>query len=493
LTQIMSPFDRLDLPLGDADRAEHVVLDLKSVFDEMRRCTRAHPYPTLDERLAMLDALRTGIISAKSDILDAVDHDFGGRAGEETLQLEVFPALSALRYCMRRLPRWMRPKRRAVEWDFWLASNRVIYQPLGVVGIIAPWNYPFNLAILPTIGALAAGNRVIVRPSSRTPRTANVIARLLETSLPNDFAKVLVGGRELAAQMLQLPFDHLVFTGSTSTGRTVMRAAADNLSPVTLQLGGKSPALVHPDFDHQTAAKRIALGKFLNAGQTCIAPDHVFVHRRKLDGFIEALERALDTIYPDALRNPQFASIQSARHGARLGELLDDARQKGARIIQPQHPGAERANGESGVRFPPTFVTSVSDEMRIAQEEIFGPILPILTFDDIVEVLHHLSRRPRPLACYYFDTDRRRIDGFLRDTISGGVVVNDTLFHIAQDDLPFGGVGESGFGRYHAVEGFRTFSNARAVYSPWRFNFARLVRPPWTKRLRDILERATSR
>ncbi len=461
----------------------------RQAFDALESAARKEPYPSLEPRRAWLASLREGIKSARSDLVAAIDADFSGRAEAETLLAEVFPTLAGARYAMARLPRWMRPERRGVAWTFELASNRVFYQPLGVVGVVAPWNYPFVLALSPTINALAAGNRVVLRPSSQTPRTSELIARVVEGALPPDVARVLAGSRAVADAMLELPFDHLVFTGSTSVGKRVMRAAADHLTPVTLELGGKSPVVLHPDFPLETAAERIVFGKFFNAGQTCLAPDYVFVRRDRRDALLEALERALDAAYPNAAANPDLTSVQSPERAERLEAMLKDARAKGARIAQPQARDADAAP----TRFPPTFVLDVTDDMRIAQEEIFGPILPIRAFDDLDEAFARIAAGPRPLAAYYFDRDQRRIDRFLRETVSGGAVINDTLLHFAQDDLPFGGVGPSGMGRYHAFEGFKTFSNARSVHAPWRYSLSRLLRAPWTKGRRRVIDATLSR
>jgi len=439
----------------------------------------------------MLDALAGQIATAKLAVAEAIRQDFGARAVEETLQAEIFPALSSLKYYRRHLARWMRPQRRAAEFPFWFASNRVVCQPLGVVGILSPWNYPFYLAMGPLIGALAAGNRIIVRPSSRTPHAARIFGEIVEAALPDDVARVFCGEQAVAAEMLTLPFDHLVFTGSTSVGREVMRCAAGNLTPVTLELGGKSPAIIHGSYPHRDAARRIVFGKFLNAGQTCIAPDYVLVSRERRDELLEELGKALREMYPAAQTNPQFTSILGRKPHQRLTELIEDARAKGADILEPTTRQPARPTGNLGLRFAPTLVAGVSADMRVLQEEIFGPILPIVTYDSFEEVFGFLASRPRPLALYYFDRDRARIGRMLHESHSGGVVINDTLLHIAQDDLPFGGVGESGMGRYHGIEGFRSFSNQRAVCVPSRLNFVRRLHPPWTRRLRALLDRMT--
>jgi len=465
---------------------------LTTAFDDLRRAARRDPYPDLRRRLAMLEALERQIAGSKLAVAEAIRQDFGARAVEETLQAEIFPALSALKYCRHRLARWMKPERRAAEFPFWFASNRVVYQPLGVIGILSPWNYPFYLAMGPLIGALAAGNRAIVRPSSRTPHAAHAFAQIVAAALPPDFARVFCGEQGLAAEMLKLPFDHFVFTGSTSVGREVMKSASTNLTPVTLELGGKSPAIVHHSYPHHDAARRIVFGKFINAGQTCIAPDYVLVSRERRAELLQELSRALGHMYPASEANPQFTSILGARQHLRLQELVEDARAKGAEILQPTTRQGPDQNEDLGLRFAPTLVAGVTADMRLLQEEIFGPILPLVSYDSFEDVFAFLASRPRPLALYYFDRDRARIERMLHESVSGGVVINDTLVHIAQDDLPFGGVGESGLGRYHGMEGFRTFSNARSVCMPSRrLSLVRRLHPPWTPRLRALLNRMT--
>lgn len=464
---------------------------LTTAFDELHQAARRNPYPDLRRRLAMLDTLAEEIAAAKLAVAAAIRQDFGARAVEETLQAEIFPALSAVKYCRRHLARWMQPERRSSEFPFWFASNRVVYQPLGVVGILSPWNYPFYLAMGPLIGALAAGNRVIVRPSSRTPNTARAFKDVVERALPPDVARVFCGDQSVAAGMLTLPFDHIVFTGSTAVGREVMKSAATHLTSVTLELGGKSPAIVHPSYPHHDAARRIVFGKFINAGQTCIAPDYVLVSRERRDELLQELAGALQHMYPAAESNPQFTAILGEKQRARLAELVTDARAKGAEILEPTTARPPARPPDLGPRFAPVLVAGVTDEMRVSQEEIFGPVLPLVTYDSFEDVFAFLARRPRPLALYYFDCDRVRIERMLRETVSGGVVVNDTLMHVAQDDLPFGGVGESGIGRYHGFEGFKAFSNPRAVHMPGRLNLPRMLHPPWTGRLRWLLDRVT--
>jgi coniferyl-aldehyde dehydrogenase len=437
----------------------------------------------------MLQGLLGALVDSKHRIAQAIDADFGGRSTEETLQGEILPAVTILKHAHRRLAQWMRPERRWVAAKYWFASNRVVYQPLGVTGVIAPWNYPVALSIGPLIASLAAGNRTIVRLSSRVPRTAETLGALIAKALPADFAWMAPCDHETAERMIALPFDHLVFTGSTETGRTVMRAASDNLTAVTLELGGKSPAIVHPSYPVERAAKRIAWGKFFNAGQTCIAPDYALVHRPALEAFVDAVSRAITSLYPGAPANPDYTAVANEEAFAKVTGLIEDARAKGATVTQLP-PGGDAGGAR---KVPPTLIVDATDDMRAIQDEIFGPVLAIRCYDDFEDVFSFLAARPRPLALYYFDDDRGRAARIVRETVSGGVAINDTLLQFMQEDLPFGGVGASGMGRYHGFEGFASMSNQRAVYRPGFINLNRMVHPPYTGFMRFLLDRVTRR
>jgi coniferyl-aldehyde dehydrogenase len=343
-----------------------------------------------------------------------------------------------------------------------------------VVGIIVPWNYPLFLAVGPMIGALAAGNRVMLKLSESTPATGELLKRLFARVFPEDLVAVVLGEAEVGMAFSSLPFDHLLFTGSTSVGRHVMRAAAENLTPVTLELGGKSPAIVSADVPLKDAAERIAFGKTLNAGQTCVAPDYALVPHDRVEGFVEAYTQTVRAFYPTLADNPDYTAIINERQLARLNDYLEDARSKGARVISLFEQG-------QGRRLPFSLLLDVSDEMSVMQDEIFGPLLPIVPYTDLAEALAYINHRPRPLALYYFGYDKGEQKRVLEQTHSGGVCLNDTLLHVAQDDLPFGGVGPSGMGHYHGREGFMTFSKAKGVFIKQRFNAARLIYPPYGK------------
>ncbi|MCQ4253141.1 coniferyl aldehyde dehydrogenase [Stutzerimonas stutzeri] len=452
----------------------HAPADLEVLFAGQRSAFAAAPMPSEEDRVRWLDALRDVLVSNQPALIEAIAADFGQRSADETLLAEIMPSLHGIRYACRHLRRWMKPSRRRVGLAFQPASARVIYQPLGVVGIIVPWNYPLYLAIGPLIGALAAGNRVMLKMSESTPATGQLLKALLTQIFPENQVAVVLGDVEVGQAFARLPFDHLLFTGSTLIGREVMRAAAENLTPVTLELGGKSPAIVSASVPLADAAERIAFGKCMNAGQTCVAPDYVLVPRERVEGFVAAYREAVQRLYPSLADNPDYTAIINARQQARLQDYLDDARGKGAHVM-PLFAEAQQR------RMPHCLLLNTSDDMRVMQEEIFGPLLPIVPYGDLDEALAYINTRPRPLALYYFGYDRNEQQHVLQTTHSGGVCLNDTLLHVAQDDLPFGGIGPSGMGHYHGHEGFLTFSKAKGVFIKQRFNAARLIYPPYGK------------
>lgn len=464
----------------DLDAAPHQALHRS--FQAQRQAFAANPMPSAGQRIAWLDSLKARLLSEQDALIRCISADFGNRSADETLLAEMLPTVQGIRYTRKRLRSWMKPSRRRVGLPFMPASARVIYQPVGVVGIIVPWNYPLFLAIAPLVGALAAGNRVMLKLSEATPQTSQHLGQMLASVFPEDLVSVVLGEAEVGKAFAQLPFDHLLFTGATSVGRQVMRAAAENLTPVTLELGGKSPAIVAADVPLEHAAERIAFGKTLNAGQTCVAPDYVLVPRQRVEGFVEAYRRAVQRFYPCAEGNPDYTSIINARQQQRLLGYLDDARDKGAMVIALHAESSDR-------RMPHSLLLNVDDSMQVMQDEIFGPLLPVVPYDSLDEALGYIAARPRPLALYYFGYDRREQQRVLHHSHSGGVCLNDTLLHVAQDDLPFGGIGASGMGQYHGHEGFLTFSKARGVLGKQRFNPARLIYPPYGKALQRLVYR----
>lgn len=446
------------------------------ILSLQREAFRRTPYPDLAERRDNLKRLREALIRHQQDLCDAIDQDFGGRSRDETLIAEIMPSIQGIHYTLRNLAKWMKPSRRRVSILFQPASNRVEYQPKGVAGIIVPWNYPVFLAVGPLVAALAAGNRVMIKMSEMTPRTSALFASIIESLFPQDLVAVINGDAEVAADFSSRSFDHLLFTGSTAVGRQVMRAASQHLTPVTLELGGKSPAVISADVPMQDAASRIAFGKVLNAGQTCVAPDYVLCPEDRVEAFVDSFREAVTRMYPGMRDNPDYTGIINERQYQRLQGLLEDARQKGATLIEI-NPAGEAF--DAGCRkIPLTLVLNPSDDMTLLQEEIFGPVLPVVSCQNLDAAIHHINQRPRPLALYYFGYNRDEQQKIIRNTRSGGLCVNDALMHVAQDDLPFGGIGDSGMGHYHGREGFQTFSHARAIYSKQRLNTGRLIYPP---------------
>ncbi|WP_137819280.1 coniferyl aldehyde dehydrogenase [Pseudomonas sp. 2FG] len=461
-------------------QSQQQIAQLDDLFSRQREAFRANPMPTAEQRMQWLNALRELLLGEQEALVQAISQDFSNRAAEETLLAEIMPSVQGIHYASKRLKKWMKPSRRAVGLAFQPASAKVVYQPLGVVGVIVPWNYPLFLAVGPLVGALAAGNRVMVKMSESTPVTSQLFKDLLARIFPQDLVAVVLGEAEVGMAFSKLPFDHLLFTGATSIGKHVMRAAAENLTPVTLELGGKSPAIVSADVPLQDAAERIAFGKTMNAGQTCVAPDYVLVPKDRVDGFVAAYRQAVQGFYPSLKDNPDYTAIINERQLQRLQSYLSDAESKGAKLIPLFAEG-------QGRRMPQTLLLNVSDEMKIMQDEIFGPLLPIVPYERIEEAFAYINHRPRPLALYYFGYDKGEQQRVLHETHAGGVCLNDTLLHVAQDDMPFGGVGPSGMGHYHGHEGFLTFSKAKGVFIKQRFNAAKLIYPPYGKALQKLV------
>ncbi|MCU9948087.1 coniferyl aldehyde dehydrogenase [Pseudomonas sp. PDM13] len=461
-------------------QAQQQINQLEELFARQRAAYGDNPMPSAAQRIQWLKSLRDLIFNEQDALIRAISQDFSNRSADETLLAEIMPSLHGIHYAKNRVRRWMKPSRRSVGMAFQPASAKVIYQPLGVVGVIVPWNYPLFLALGPLVGALAAGNRVMVKMSESTPATSQLFKELMARIFPEDLVAVCLGEADVGVAFSKLPFDHLLFTGATSIGRHVMRAAAENLTPVTLELGGKSPAIVSQDVPLDHAAERIAFGKTMNAGQTCVAPDYVLVPKDRVEGFVEAYRAAVKSFYPQLQNNPDYTAIINERQVQRLNGYLQDAEAKGARLV-PLFPEAQ------GRRLPHTVVLNVKDDMKLMQDEIFGPLLPIVPYERLDQAFAYINQRPRPLALYYFGYDKREQQRVLHETHSGGVCLNDTLLHVAQDDMPFGGVGPSGMGHYHGHEGFLTFSKAKGVFIKQRFNAARMIYPPYGKSIQKLV------
>jgi coniferyl-aldehyde dehydrogenase len=450
---------------------------LDNVFHRMFELSRSEPVPTLQERLDRLSRLRTVVSDNEARFEEAISADFGHRSKTETAIAESLFVLGEIKHAGRHLKKWMAPRRVATALQFFPARNQLIPQPLGVVGIIAPWNYPLQLTLAPAVGAIAAGNRVMIKPSELVPRFSALLKEAIAAKF--DATEIAVTGIEddIAQAFASLPFDHLIFTGSTRVGRLVAEAAARNLTPVTLELGGKSPAIVDRSADLAEAAQRIAYGKLLNAGQTCIAPDYVLVPEASVDDFAGKVQDSMRQMFGTNPDNQDYTSIVNDRHYARLETLVADATAKGARIIQPEKSDHPAWNARR--KFPPTIVVGATPEMAIMQQEIFGPLLPVIGYKNASEAISFVNGRDRPLALYWFGKDDAARDEVLARTVSGGVTVNDCLFHFTQINQPMGGVGPSGAGAYHGEWGFNTLSKLKPVFYRSPLNRLADLYPPY--------------
>ncbi len=441
--------------------------------------------PSYRERIGALKGLERALLDHKDEIVRAISDDFKGRAAEETLALELVPTLGEIRDARKHLKEWMEPRAVPVGWQFQPARARIEMQPKGVVGILGAWNYPIFLTIAPAVGAIAAGNRVMMKPSELAPRTGALLERIIAATFPPNYICVIDGGVDVAQEFSRLPFDHLIYTGSARVGKIVMKAAAENLTPVTLELGGKSPALVHPDYPLERAAERILTGKLYNAGQTCVAPDYLLIAQTRLAEFLEIAPRIVGKLYPKLAANPDYTRIIDVAHYRTLAGMLADAEQKGAMVVRinPANEGCD----ENNQVFAPALVSNVRDDMTMMQEEIFGPILPIVTYETLDDAVGYINARPHPLALYYFDSNNGRVNDVLARTTAGGVTVNDCIFHVGQTGLPFGGIGPSGMGHYHGFHGFETFSKKKGVFIEGPWTPLSLLRPPYGEVARRIL------
>lgn len=463
--------------MADADLAKPRSPELaamRSAFDGQHEASRRTAPSDLALRRDRLERLKIMVKGHAEDFADAISKDFGTRARIETELMELVPTLSAIDHARKNLARWMKPEPRKVGFNFKPGKAFVRYEPLGVIGIISPWNYPLNLALSPLVDAIAAGNRAMIKPSELTPAFADLLARCIAEAFDPEEVTVVTGGVEVGRAFASLPFDHLLFTGSTAVGREVYKAAAANLVPVTLELGGKSPVIVADDYAIPKAARSIAFGKFLNAGQTCIAPDYVLVPKAKAEAMAEALLAEVRKAYPDPAGDPDYSGVISPRHRERLLGAIETARSRGARIMSHGGEAAAKAG-----KVAPTIVLGAPEETILASEEIFGPILPVIGYERLDEAIAFVQSRDRPLALYCFSRDKATQRRVMERTLSGGATINGTLLHIAQESLPFGGVGPSGIGAYHGVEGFKRFSHARGVFKAGPFIAFERLGPPW--------------
>ena len=465
-------------------------MDMTATLAAQRAAFTAELPVSLAVRRDRLTRARAMVKDAAARFCDALSEDFGHRSREQSMLTDIAASIGPIDHALKHLAGWAKPEKRQVQFPLGLLGARaeVRFQPKGVVGVIAPWNFPVNLVMGPVAGAFAAGNRVMAKLSEYTPATAALFAELGPRYFAADELAFFTGGPDVGQAFARLPFDHLLFTGATSVGRHILHAAADNLVPVTLELGGKSPAIIGAGADLAQATDRIALGKMMNAGQICLAPDYVLAPAEREAEVVAGLHAAASAMYPTVLGNPDYTSVVNDRHHQRLTEWIADARAKGA-AVEVVNPAGEDFAGSNSRKMPLTIVRNVTDDMVLMQDEIFGPVLPIVTYRGIDEAIARVNRGDRPLGLYYFGPDKAERAAVLERTISGGVTVDDVVFHNAMEDLPFGGIGPSGMGSYHGRDGFRTFSHAKAVYRQSRLDVAKLagLKPPYGAKLRNTI------
>lgn len=455
-------------------------MNLLDLFRQQQKEYQKNPYPELKERQRVLKLIKKGLQHHAYSLCDAVNGDFSHRATEETLFCEIFTTVRAIDFTLSKLKKWMKKRRRNVSWIFLPAYAYVIPQPVGVVGIMVPWNYPLFLSLVPAINAVAAGNRVMIKMSELSTQTGLALAHLIQQLGLENYICVINGDVEVSKEFASLPFNHLLFTGSTQVGKQVMRAASENLTPVTLELGGKSPAVLSSTMN-QNYFNRLFMGKMFNAGQTCIAPDYLLVPSDWEPLIEQKLKQFIDIHYPLLMKNDDYSSIISENHQQRLLDIVSDAQNKGARIVRIGDPDSE------GRKLPVYLVFGVTDEMRIMQEELFGPILPVMLYQEFDAAVAYINTKPNPLALYYFGEDQDEISLLERKTLSGALSINETMVHVAIDDLPFGGVGYSGMGHYHGPEGFDTFSKLKPVLVQSKLSAASWLYPPYGAMMRLFL------
>ncbi|MFV7771771.1 coniferyl aldehyde dehydrogenase [Shewanella marisflavi] len=456
---------------------------LNQLLARQKASFREQGAPSRQQRETQLIALKQALLSHQQAIVDALSADYGHRSSDDSRISDIMPCVNNINYTLKKLKGWMKPSRRHAGILLAPAKVQVQYQPLGVVGIIVPWNFPVMLSIGPLITALAAGNRAMIKLSEFTPETNKVLKQMLADLFDESVVAVIEGEADVAAAFSAQAFDHLLFTGSTTVGRHVMRAAADNLTPVTLELGGKSPVIIAPDMPLDTAVERMIYGKCLNAGQICVAPDYVLLPKGKSDAFVQAFIAKFKQMYGEIGDNPDYGAIINPRQFERLQAVLQDARDKGAQII----PSSQETLAPDSRKLPVQLITGVNEQMLVMQEEIFGPLLPIIEYDNLERAIDYVNDRPRPLALYIMSFDSDTQQRLLNQTHSGGVCINETVFHVAADDAPFGGIGPSGMGHYHGKEGFLTMSHAKTILSRGKLNTGKLVHPPYGTAIQRLL------
>lgn len=467
-------------------------MDMQGILARQKAAHLRDGAPTAEQRIERLDRCIALLVDHRTAIEDAVNADFGSRSREATAFTDIAGSIGPLKHARAHLAKWMRPEKRKTTpaiLGLFGAKAEIRFQPKGVVGVISPWNFPVNLTFAPLAGILAAGNRAMIKPSEYTPATSELMKTMFGKVFSEEEIAVVTGGPEIGEAFAHLAFDHLIFTGATSIARHVMRAAAENLVPLTLELGGKSPVILGRSADLTVAAARIMNGKTLNAGQICLAPDYVLAPHDQMDGFVAAAQASVSKMFPTIKDNPDYTSIVAQRHYDRITGYIDDARAKGARIVELKPEGEDLSQQEHR-KIAPTLILEPTDDMKVMQEEIFGPVLPVKSYRSVDEAIAYVNGHDRPLGLYYFGEDAAEREKVLSGTTPGGVTVNDVIMHVAQEELPFGGVGPSGMGSYHGADGFREFSHRKAIYTQIKKDIGPLqaMRPPYGAGIRKYLE-----
>ena len=471
--------------------------DMHTLLERQKAAHLRNGAPSAEQRIERIDRCIGLLVDFRTEIEEALNADFGARSKEATAFTDVASSIGTLKHAKAHVKAWMKPEKRKTTpalLGLFGAKAEVRFQPKGVVGIISPWNFPVNLTFTPLAGVLAAGNRAMIKPSEYTPATSELMARMFGSVFSPEEIAVVTGGPDVGQAFAGLAFDHLVFTGATSIAAHVMRAAADNLTPLTLELGGKSPVILSRTADMKTAAARIMNGKTMNAGQICLAPDYVLAPSDRLPEFVAEAKAAVQGMFPTIKDNPDYTAVISQRHFDRISGYVEEARAKGCEVIEIK-PDDEDLSQQEHRRIAPTIILNPSDDLKVMQEEIFGPVLPVKSYKSLDEAVAYVNAHDRPLGLYYFGEDAGEQQKVLSETTSGGVTVNDVIFHVAQEELPFGGVGPSGMGAYHGQDGFKEFSHRKAIYTQLRKDLAQLkaLRPPYGKGIRDYLAGAIGR
>ena len=465
--------------------------NLNEILEKQKKAHLTEGPLSVETRKEWIDRCIALFIKYQNEIAEAISEDFGHRSTESSLLADVAGSIGSLKSAKENIKKWVKPEKRKVTpsiLGLLGAKLRLEYQPLGTVGVISPWNFPVTLTFGPLGSIFAAGNRAMIKPSEFTPKTSELMKKMFEEAFSEEEVAVFTGGPDLGEAFSSLPFDHLLFTGATSIAKHVMRAASENLVPVTLELGGKSPVIISKKSNFEVSVNRVMAGKTMNAGQICLAPDYVFIPKDKKEEFISQSKKVVTDMYPSLKDNPDYTSVINQRHYDRLQGYVEEAKEKGFEVIEI-NPSNEDFSQQAYHKIPPTLIVDPDDSLSVMKEEIFGPILSVKTYDSIKDTVDYINSKDRPLGLYYFGDDKEEMQNVLENTTSGGVTINDVVFHVGQDNAPFGGVGPSGTGSYHGVEGFKNFSHTKTIYTQSKFDgLFGLFRPPFGSKAKSAIK-----